>query len=164
MTLHFRRGPILTPSRQWIEFAIWGVGALGVFFGYKPPKRHTRLDHLSFWQKLGFLDLPGCGLLVTGLVLLLVGLNLGGNLYPWISATVLVTLILGIVILGAFGAWEWKGTNSGIMSHELFNGPNHRGRAFSIYVTLMLIEGIVLFTFIIFYPVMCVSSGFHIVL
>lgn len=128
---------------------------MGVLFGYRPPKRHTRLDHLSFWQKLGRLDLPGSGLLIAGLVLLLVGLNLGGNLYAWTNAKVLVTLILGIVILGAFGAWEWKGTKSGIMSHELFiKGPNNRTRPFPIYIALMFIEGIVLFTIIIFYPIM----------
>ncbi|OQV09750.1 hypothetical protein CLAIMM_13839 [Cladophialophora immunda] len=142
----------------WIEFAIWAAGAMGVFFGYRPPKRHTRLDHLSFWQKLGRLDLLGSGLLISGLVLLLVGLNLGGNLYAWTNAKVLVTLILGIAVLGAFGAWEWKGTKTGIMSHDMFQkGPNGRTRPFPIYVALMCIEGIVLFTIIIFYPIMTTS-------
>ena len=141
---------------QWIDFALWGTGALGVYLGYKPPKRHTRLDHLSFWQKLGYLDLPGCCLLTAGLVLLLVGLNLGGNLYPWTNAKVLITMILGIFILIAFGLWEWKGTKVGIMNHELFIGENKRGRSFSIYVSLIFIEAILLFTFAIFYPVMYV--------
>lgn len=42
--------------------ALWGVTVLGLIFGYRPPKRHTGLDHLSFWQKIGRLDLPGMGL------------------------------------------------------------------------------------------------------
>ena len=143
--------------RQWLEFALWATGAIGVMLGYRPPKRHTRLDHLSFWQKLSYLDLPGSGLLTAGLVLLLVGLNLGGNTYVWTNANVLVTMILGIAILGAFGLWEWKGTKFGIMSHELFIGENSRGRSFSVYVSLIFIEAILLFTFSIFYPVMYVS-------
>lgn len=42
--------------------AFWGVTVLAILLGYKPPKRHTRLDGLSLWQKLGRLDLPGSGL------------------------------------------------------------------------------------------------------
>lgn len=42
--------------------AFWGATVAAIMFGYKPPKRHTRLDGLSIWEKLGRLDLPGCGL------------------------------------------------------------------------------------------------------
>lgn len=61
--------------------ALWGLTALGLFVGYKPPKRHTRLDHLSTWEKLARLDLPGFGLLSAGLTLLLVAINLGGGIF-----------------------------------------------------------------------------------
>lgn len=66
-------------------------------------------------------------------------------------------MILGIVVLGAFGVWEWKGTKVGIISHELFTGPDKRGRSFSIYLVLIFIEAILLFTFAVFYPIMYVS-------
>ena len=49
--------------------ALWGITALGIFVGYRPPKRHTLLDHLSFVQKIGRLDLPGFALLTAGLTL-----------------------------------------------------------------------------------------------
>lgn len=134
--------------------ALWGLTAVGIFIGYRPPKRHTRLDHLTFVQKLGHLDLPGFGLLTTGLTLFLVGLNLGGGLYAWADARVISTLIIGFVILIGFGIYEWKGTKTGIMNHELFRGGKSAGRTFAICISLMFVEGIMLFSYIIFYPVM----------
>lgn len=134
--------------------ALWGVAAIGLFFGYRPPKRHTRLDHLSFWQKLRHLDLPGAGLLTAGLTLFLTGLNLGGGLYSWTNARTLATLIAGLVILILFGVYEWKGTKTGILHHDLFRGGKAEGRTFALCVALIFIEGILLFSFIIFYPVL----------
>ena len=93
-------------------------------------------------------------MLTVGLVLFLVGLNLGGNLYAWTSATVLATLITGLVGLVAFALWEWKGTKIGILHHEMFQSDNHRGRSFALYTALIFIEAILLFTFAIFYPIM----------
>jgi hypothetical protein len=133
--------------------ALWGVTAISLFIGYKPPKRHTDLDHLSIWQKLARLDIPGCILLTAGLVLLLTGLNSGGGLYPWRSTPVLVTLIIGFLCLVAFSIYEWKFTKTGILHHDLFHGGKSGGRTFAICVGLIFIEGILLFSYIIFYPV-----------
>ena len=131
---------------------IWGATALGIFFGYTPPTRHTRLDGMSFWQKLGQLDILGYTLLTAGLTLFLVALNLGGGLYAWTSARVLATLIIGLAVLLAFGVYEWKGTNTGILHHEMFQGGKNRGRTFGICVLLIFLEGVLLFSYIIFYP------------
>ncbi|EXJ94996.1 hypothetical protein A1O1_00114 [Capronia coronata CBS 617.96] len=133
---------------------MWGATALGILIGYRPPKRHTRLDHLSFWQKLGHLDLPGCGLLTAGLSLFLTGLNLGGGLYSWLNVRTISTLITGIVILISFGIYEWKGTQTGILHHDLFKGGKAQGRTFAVCLGLIFIEGVMLFSFIVFYPVM----------
>lgn len=134
--------------------ALWGTAAVGLFFGYRPPKRHTRLDHLSLWQKLGRLDLPGCGLLTAGLTLFLTGLNLGGGIFVWSAAQVLGPMIAGIVTLIAFGMYEWKFTTTGILHHDLFRGGEARGRTFAICVGLIFIEGVMLFAYVIFYPVL----------
>ena len=134
--------------------ALWGLTAICLFVGYRPPKRHTRYDHLSFWQKIGRIDLPGCGLLLAGLTLFLTGLNLGGGIYDWSAAPVLVTLIIGIVVLIAFGVYEWKFTQTGIVHHDLFRGGKDRGHTFAICLGLIFVEGIMLFSYIIFYPVL----------
>jgi hypothetical protein len=133
---------------------LWGATAIGIFFGYRPPKRHTRLDSLSFWQKLRHLDLPGCGLLTLGLTLFLVGLNLGGGLYSWLNARTIATLITGAVILIFFGIYEWKGTKTGILHHELFRGGRNAGATFALSVGLIFIEGILLFSYVIWYPIL----------
>lgn len=134
--------------------ALWGINAIGLFVGYKPPKRHTRFDHLSLWQKISRLDLPGFGLLTAGLTLFLTGLNLGGGILAWDTAPVLATLIVGAVTLIAFGVYEWKFTKTGIISHDLFHGGKNGGRTFTICVGLIFIEGILLFSYVIFYPVL----------
>jgi hypothetical protein len=128
--------------------------AICIFFGYRPPKRHTRLDHLSFWQKLSCLDLPGFALLTAGLTLTLVGLNLGGAQHPWSSALVLATLIVGIVTLASFGVYEWKGTSTGILHHDLFHGGKSQGRTFAICIGLIMVEAIFLFAITVFYPIL----------
>ncbi|KAE9376328.1 putative siderophore iron transporter [Stipitochalara longipes BDJ] len=141
----------------WIQMAIWGATATGLFFGYRPPKRHTRFDHLSFLQKLRILDLSGCGLLTAGLTLLLTGLNLGGGLFAWTSPKVLGPLIVGIITLLAFCLYEWKFTKTGILHHELFRGGKNRGRTFALCLGLIFVEGIILFAYVIFYPVLTTS-------
>lgn len=126
---------------------LWGGAVLCILFGYSPPKRHTRLDHLSLWQKIGKLDLPGMGLLAAGLSLLLAGLTLGDNPWEWTDARVLATLITGIVVLVAFGVYEWRGTKTGVLHHELFTL-----RTFPLSIALMFIEGVMLFSIVVFYP------------
>jgi len=137
--------------------ALWGITALGIFVGYRPPKRHTLLDHLSFVQKIGRLDLPGFALLTAGLTLFLTGLNLGGGIFAWKAIQTLSTLIVGIALLIAFGIYEWLFTKTGIMHHDLFVGGKDAGRTFSICVGLIFIEGILLFSYVIFYPVLYVQ-------
>lgn len=134
--------------------AIWGLTAFGIFFAYRPPKRHTRLDHLSFMQRIKRPDLLGCSLLTAGLTLLLTGIDLGGGLFTWKSAPVLAILIIGIILLVLYGVYEWRFTKTGISDHGLCQGGKNRGRTFAICIALMLIEGVMTFAFILFYPVL----------
>ncbi|KAJ5112398.1 hypothetical protein N7532_000443 [Penicillium argentinense] len=88
--------------------ALWGLTAICLFIGYKPPKQHTESDQLSFRQKLARLGLPKFCFLTAGLTLLLTGLSLGGCLYAGATAPVLATIVIGILCLIAFGIYEWK--------------------------------------------------------
>lgn len=134
--------------------ALWGVTAACILIGYKPPKRHTRYDHLSLAQKIKALDLPGVSLFAAGLTLFLVGLNLGGGLFPWTDKKVLTTLVVGIVSLVGFGVYECLATKTGMVHHNLFRGGRSFGSAFATFLALIFIEGIMLFAYIIFYPVL----------
>ena len=137
---------------------LWGAAAIGILVGYRPLKRQTSLDHLSLRQKLVYLDYVGFALLAVGLSLLMSGLNLGSGIYCWSAAPVLVTIILGVLILVAFGVYEWKSAKTGIFHPDLFSGGPEARRNFLICVGLLFAEGILLFTFGIFYPIMYVSQ------
>jgi hypothetical protein len=58
--------------------------------------------------KLLQIDYVGSLLTICSSALLLLGLNWGGTTYPWSSAPVLVTLILGGFFLALFIIWEAK--------------------------------------------------------
>jgi hypothetical protein len=106
------------------------------------------------WQKLGHLDLPGFGLFAAGLSLFLVGLTLGGGEYSWTNSHVLGTLISGLILLVCLGVYEWKGTSVGFLHHDLFRGGNGMGRTFVIATWLLFTEGIMLFSYIVFFPLL----------
>ncbi|KAF2149556.1 MFS general substrate transporter [Myriangium duriaei CBS 260.36] len=53
-------------------------------------------------SKIKRVDFAGALTLATSLVLLLLGLNTGGNLLPWSSPLVIVSLVLSILVLLAF--------------------------------------------------------------
>ncbi|KIV91817.1 hypothetical protein PV10_06314 [Exophiala mesophila] len=138
----------------WIQMGLWGFAIIGIFLGYRPPKRHTRFDHLTFAQKLGRTDFIGSGFLASGLTLLITGLTIGGNQFPWANARVVVLLVLGAVLLVGFGLWEWKGTDSGIFHHDFFRGDRDMARSFALCLFLMFLEGVVFFAYLVFYPVL----------
>jgi hypothetical protein len=138
---------------KWIQAGLWGAAAAGLLLGYNPPKRRPQYDHLSFWHKLGLLDLIGAFLLAAGVTLLIVGLNLGGGQFSWSDGHVLGTLISGVAGLIAFGVYEIWGTQTGMLHHELFRGVNRRHRAsFGIFCMLFFLEGAIFFSTAVWYP------------
>ncbi|PWY97708.1 MFS general substrate transporter, partial [Testicularia cyperi] len=74
-------------------------------------------------SKLVKVDYAGTCLVLAGTVLLLLGLNWGGQEYPWSSAHVLVTLILGIVLLCAFALVEALWVPLPLVPMRLFKVP-----------------------------------------
>ncbi|EME40808.1 hypothetical protein DOTSEDRAFT_106991, partial [Dothistroma septosporum NZE10] len=125
----------------WIQFSLWTITAFSIMTGYRPPKGRSVYVSATMVQRLEALDLPGLSLLVTGLGLFLVGLNLGGDIYPWSDRRTLEILVSGVVTIGLFGIYEWKATRRGILNHELFSG----GKAFAICLMLIFVEGVMLF-------------------
>lgn len=53
-------------------------------------------------DQLKRLDPIGMCLFVLGLILLLLGLNWGGTSYPWNSAHVIATIVVGFVLVVVF--------------------------------------------------------------
>lgn len=74
---------------------------------YHPPTyKQLHVEGKSKWQQVKELDFVGMFLFITGTVLFLIGLSWGGSAYPWKSAAVICTTVIGgllIVVLGFYG-------------------------------------------------------------
>ena len=80
----------------WIQTPLTALAGLLVFFTVKIPVKETD------GAKIKRVDFLGSITLVTSLVLLLLGLNSGGNVVPWNHPLVYVSLPLSGVMLVAF--------------------------------------------------------------
>jgi len=58
------------------------------------------------WQKVKALDFGGIFIFIAGEVLFLLGINWGGQLYPWKSAQVIVCIVLGFFIIVGLVVYE----------------------------------------------------------
>jgi hypothetical protein len=86
--------------------------------------------------------------LAASIILTLVPLSLGGSLYAWNSARVLVLLSMGIISTCALLLWEWKFARNPFFSRELFQGKNNR---FGILLILTLVGGMSLYSSLAFW-------------
>jgi hypothetical protein len=59
--------------------------------------------------------------MVSGVVMVLLGLEFGGITYPWSSATVLCLIIFGVVVVGLFFLIEWRVAPYPLMPLDLFS-------------------------------------------
>lgn len=79
------------------------------FFFYFPPTFHEKFSDRKPVQQLKNLDYIGMALFTVGLFVFLLGLNWGGSAYPWKSAEVISTMVVGGVIIVLFVLWECYG-------------------------------------------------------
>lgn len=75
------------------------------FFYHPPTYVQLHVHGKTRWQMTKDLDFVGIFLYVAGCVLFLVGLSWGGSVYPWVSAEVLCTLLIGVATLAAFAVY-----------------------------------------------------------
>jgi len=115
---------------------------------YKPPPRPNSIG-LSKKQVLGRIDWVGAVLGIGGVTVFLVGLNWGGQDYPWHSAHVIATLTVGLVSLVAFGFWEKLGTNHPMFPMRLAKEK----RLFAAICFLCLTSGINYIPVVVFWTI-----------
>lgn len=86
---------------------IFGVISLVLYwFFYHPPSYDQLHVHgKTRWQMTKDLDYVGIFLHISGCVLFLIGLSWGGHVYPWASAEVLCTLLIGAATLAVFAVY-----------------------------------------------------------
>ena len=109
---------------------IFSVIALALFqFLYHPPTYdQLHVQGKTKWQQFKELDFVGIFLFIAGVILFLIGLSWGGTTYPWKSAAVICTVVIGALTLVAFGLYEqyiFKG--QALMPPRLFKNTEYVG-------------------------------------
>ncbi|PLB49212.1 putative MFS drug efflux pump [Aspergillus steynii IBT 23096] len=124
-----------------------GFGLLITTLFYFPPPR-VNSEGLARRDILSRVDYVGGFLSIVGLILFMAGMQWGGYQYEWTSAHVLVPLILGFVILVAFGFWEIYGAKYPIFPSRLKQEP----RTLGLTLVITFISGANFFSVIMFWP------------
>lgn len=99
---------IASVNWRWIFLliGIWSAMSFVVLaIWYNPPPQPASVG-LSKGELLKRIDYIGCTLSILGVVLFLVGINWGGQTYPWKSVQVICMLVFGVVTLIIFGIYE----------------------------------------------------------
>ncbi|KAI0884042.1 MFS general substrate transporter [Annulohypoxylon maeteangense] len=87
------------------------------------------------WKlKLKAVDFIGIILTLAGVSVLMLGLTWGGSEYPWNSAAVITTLVLGFVICVAFVFWQWKGPRYPLVPLHIFKSKIVNGACLTMAV------------------------------
>lgn len=98
-------------SWRWVTVFV-GVMAVAAFvillIFYHPPPRPNAAG-LTKRQILARIDYLGGFLSISGVVVFLVGINWGGQTFPWSSPQVIATLTVGLFLIVCFWAWEYFG-------------------------------------------------------
>lgn len=72
-------------------------------------------------RKLKAVDFIGILLALAGTIVIMMGLTWGGGEYPWDSAHVIATLVIGFVVCVAFVVWQWKGPRFPLVPRTLLS-------------------------------------------
>ncbi|KAL4942070.1 hypothetical protein BDV06DRAFT_222489 [Aspergillus oleicola] len=123
---------ISADSWRWIfrlNLPLTALTTLAVFFFM--PLRRVQGD----WKvKLKAVDFVGAGLALAGTTVLLLGLNWGGGEYPWDSAHVISTLVVGFFVCVAFVLWQWRGAKYPLMPVHIFRSRIVNGACLTMFI------------------------------
>ncbi len=126
-------------SWRWIFYINLPLGLVALVVTSRVLRLpHTRREHS--------IDYLGAALLVAGVSALLLGLVWGGREFPWASAEITGLVGSGVLLLGAFVAWEARATEP-ILPLHLF-----RNSVFSVTSAVGFAVGTVMFGSIVFIP------------
>ncbi|KAI1843562.1 hypothetical protein JX265_007346 [Neoarthrinium moseri] len=90
----------------YINIIAVGLAIVLLFLFYHPPTFDLLHERKSKRELLERLDYFGIFLWTAGLTLFLMGISLGGTIYPWVSAPVISTIIIGGALLVVLFVWE----------------------------------------------------------
>jgi MFS family permease len=147
-------------SWRWIGLfsGVWSfIGFAMTAIFYFPPQRPNSAA-LSRRETLRRIDYVGGLLSIGGLILFVMGVQWGGYQYGWGTAHVLVPLILGIVLIIAFGFYEVKVAKFPMFPAVIFTGEP-RVLALTLWITF--VSGMNFFSILLFWPTQSYNSYGH---
>ncbi|KAH8651850.1 putative siderophore iron transporter [Tricladium varicosporioides] len=90
----------------YLNIIVAGLATILFYFFYHPPSFHLLHKNRSRMEQFKRLDFLGLVLFTGGLAVFLIGLNWGGSSYPWKSAEVVATIVVGGVVLVTFVLYD----------------------------------------------------------
>ncbi|KAI2469550.1 trichothecene efflux pump [Annulohypoxylon bovei var. microspora] len=90
----------------YLNIIVVALAIVLLFFFYHPPTFDLLHERKTKLQMLKQLDYVGIFLWTAGLTLLLLGVSLGGTIYPWNSATIISSIVIGVALLIALFTYE----------------------------------------------------------
>jgi hypothetical protein len=77
---------------------------MAVLYSTIPNRKNTEAAH-ALWDRFRDFDFTGSIFLTTSLTFLILGMNLGGNIFPWsdwrVASSLAIGLVLGALLLRA---------------------------------------------------------------
>ncbi|CZR65192.1 related to trichothecene efflux pump [Phialocephala subalpina] len=146
---------IAEASWRWIgcTLSIWHAITFAILaWFYRPPPRVNSLG-LSRREMIGRIDFVGGFLITMGMLLFLIGLNWGGQQYSWDSAHVTAFLVVGGVLIIAFGFWEWLAAPYPLFPRRMIHAP----RPFFCLMFVIFAAGINYVGIVVFWPIESIS-------
>jgi MFS family permease len=117
---------------------------------YHPPTFRMKHGNASILKYVKEFDYIGTIVYTGGLLILIMGLNWGGNVYAWNSAPVITTIVVGFVALVVFVLWEmFAKLKEPLVPMHLFNN-----RSWNASVILSGLGASVYYAFAIVWPSM----------
>ncbi|OAL44211.1 TRI12-domain-containing protein [Pyrenochaeta sp. DS3sAY3a] len=141
------------PGWRWnyyFSIIINGIATILWFLCYHPPAFEHLHKNRSKWQELKDIDITGIILFTGGLLLFLMGLSWGGQLYEWSSAHVIATMVVGFIMLVAFVLWElYAPLSRPLVPMHLFKSWD-----FNVIVIMTSVGGMLYYSLNVIFPAM----------
>ena len=133
--------------------AIWHLLALVMIGGFYSPPPRVGTKGASAKEILQQIDVVGIALGIIGFVVFLVGLNWGGQTYPWASVQVGCALGFGLFSVLLFILWEMYGAKYPLFPRRLVQVR----KAFWAIMIVIFAAGINYVPLAIFWPIQSIS-------
>ena len=140
-------GAVFSEYSSWRWIGWINLPLLAVAIVLIPPFLTLRTIKLSIKAKIRQLDWLGFSLFIVGLTSFILGITMGGVLYPWTSWRILFPIILGLLVLTAFFMYESKPVEP-MIPYRIF-----KNKTGILALLAALLHGIILFGVLFYIPI-----------